>query len=157
MMTAPEHALPALEAARETGLPIWLGVSAARDTNGTLVTWRDASAPDPIPLRDLLEPLLHPDLAAVCVMHTELEETKEALQLVRSLWPGVCGCYPHAGAGRPGRWVFTTLETDAFADEARQWADLGAQLIGGCCGVGPEHIAAVDKRFSPVRGGRDGR
>jgi S-methylmethionine-dependent homocysteine/selenocysteine methylase len=156
MMTAPEHAVPALEAAFETGLPIWLGVSAARDASGTLVTWRDAFAPGPIPLRDLLEPLLRPELAAVCVMHTELEDTKEALAQVRSLWRGVCGCYPHAGKGRPGGWVFTHLEAEAFAEEAVHWVQLGAQLIGGCCGVRPDHIAAVSKRLSIETGGRDG-
>jgi methionine synthase I (cobalamin-dependent) len=26
---------------------------------------------------------------------------------------------------------------------ARGWRDEGAELIGGCCGVGPEHIAAL--------------
>jgi S-methylmethionine-dependent homocysteine/selenocysteine methylase len=156
MMTAPEHAAPALAAALETGLPIWLGVSAARDPSGLLVTWRDAFAPDPIPFRDLLEPLLRPELAAVCVMHTELDDTKEALNLVHSLWDGVCGCYPHAGKGRPGGWVFDSLEAEAFADDAVQWIQLGAQLIGGCCGVRPDHIAAVSERLSAETGGSDG-
>jgi S-methylmethionine-dependent homocysteine/selenocysteine methylase len=156
MMTAPEHALPALEAALETGLPVWLGISAARDANGTLVTWRDARAPDPTPLQPLLEMLLCPELAAVCVMHTELEDTTPALDLVRTLWSGTCGCYPHAGVGRPGGWLFTELEAQAFADQAANWIDRGAQLIGGCCGVRPEHIAAVTERITSQTGGRNG-
>lgn len=31
----------------------------------------------------------------------------------------------------------------AYARHARRWVDLGATIVGGCCGVGPEHIRAV--------------
>ena len=27
--------------------------------------------------------------------------------------------------------------------KARTWVDEGAQIIGGCCGIGPEHIRAL--------------
>ncbi|MDB3989922.1 homocysteine S-methyltransferase family protein [Pseudomonadales bacterium] len=27
---------------------------------------------------------------------------------------------------------------------AKQWQALGATIIGGCCGIGPEHIALLD-------------
>ncbi|MEC0232540.1 homocysteine S-methyltransferase family protein, partial [Paenibacillus alba] len=32
-----------------------------------------------------------------------------------------------------------------FAESAMRFADLGARIIGGCCGTTPEHIAAVAK------------
>jgi len=32
---------------------------------------------------------------------------------------------------------------DAYAGFANQWIDAGATLIGGCCGIGPEHIARL--------------
>ena len=40
------------------------------------------------------------------------------------------------------------LITDGFypakmAEFAKQWKDLGAQIIGGCCATGPEHINAM--------------
>jgi hypothetical protein len=31
----------------------------------------------------------------------------------------------------------------AYAAHAQNWAAAGAELIGGCCGVGPQHMAAV--------------
>ena len=31
----------------------------------------------------------------------------------------------------------------AFAEQAREWAVHGAQIIGGCCRTGPEHIRAL--------------
>lgn len=33
---------------------------------------------------------------------------------------------------------------------ARQWADLGAEIIGGCCGIAPEHIRALAQGFKAV-------
>lgn len=38
---------------------------------------------------------------------------------------------------RPG------LTPGLYADFARDWVAAGARVIGGCCGVGPEHIEAV--------------
>jgi len=32
-----------------------------------------------------------------------------------------------------------------YQEFARQWQSLGATIIGGCCGVGPEHINALKK------------
>ena len=28
----------------------------------------------------------------------------------------------------------------AYVDEAGQWVRMGVQLVGACCGMGPEHI-----------------
>lgn len=39
--------------------------------------------------------------------------------------------------------VRTGLEPDDYAAFARTWAEAGASLIGGCCGIGPEHIARL--------------
>ncbi|ACN17444.1 homocysteine S-methyltransferase [Desulforapulum autotrophicum HRM2] len=35
------------------------------------------------------------------------------------------------------------LTPSAYLDWARQWIQDGATLIGGCCGIGPEHIAVL--------------
>lgn len=35
------------------------------------------------------------------------------------------------------------LEPDDYAVFARRWAAAGASIIGGCCGIGPEHIARL--------------
>ncbi len=52
----------------------------------------------------------------------------------------------YANAGYPkyheGRFVYYTMP-DYFAQAAREMAAEGARLIGGCCGIGPKHIAAM--------------
>lgn len=52
--------------------------------------------------------------------------------------------YPNAGLPNEieGR-LFYELAPDDFAQSARDLAAAGARLIGGCCGVGPRHIAAM--------------
>ena len=35
-----------------------------------------------------------------------------------------------------------------YAEAAIRWIDAGATLIGGCCGVGPEHIKAIAARLA---------
>ncbi|MCO7227761.1 homocysteine S-methyltransferase family protein [Halomonas sp. CnH100-B] len=35
------------------------------------------------------------------------------------------------------------LGPDAYADFAQRWQAAGATMIGGCCGIGPEHIAKL--------------
>jgi S-methylmethionine-dependent homocysteine/selenocysteine methylase len=44
----------------------------------------------------------------------------------------------------PG-WQFDeTTGPEAYAAEALRWREEeGADIVGGCCGVGPDHIAAV--------------
>jgi S-methylmethionine-dependent homocysteine/selenocysteine methylase len=35
------------------------------------------------------------------------------------------------------------LTPDNYARFAKEWLRLGADIVGGCCGIGPEHIAAL--------------
>jgi S-methylmethionine-dependent homocysteine/selenocysteine methylase len=39
------------------------------------------------------------------------------------------------------------LTPAAYADFAESWAEMGATVIGGCCEVGPAHIAELKNRF----------
>ena len=35
------------------------------------------------------------------------------------------------------------LDPAGYLDWVRRWLDAGAGIVGGCCGIGPEHIAAI--------------
>lgn len=39
------------------------------------------------------------------------------------------------------------LTPEAYLHWAQQWQELGATIVGGCCGVGPEHIAELKKHL----------
>ncbi|MEM8576666.1 MAG: homocysteine S-methyltransferase family protein [Pseudomonadota bacterium] len=40
------------------------------------------------------------------------------------------------------------LSPDAYADHAMRWLDHGATILGGCCEVGPAHIAEIHRRLT---------
>lgn len=60
----------------------------------------------------------------------------------------------YANSGFPeyhdGRYIYRTTP-GYFADMAREMAAAGANLIGGCCGTTPEHIAATARALSGTR------
>lgn len=39
-------------------------------------------------------------------------------------------------------------DPEGYLAFAREWVQLGATLVGGCCGIGPEHIAALNQAFN---------
>jgi methionine synthase I (cobalamin-dependent)/5,10-methylenetetrahydrofolate reductase len=57
--------------------------------------------------------------------------------------------FPNAGLPDYVDGHFTYAATPAyFAESALRFADLGARIIGGCCGTTPEHIAAIAQALS---------
>lgn len=44
------------------------------------------------------------------------------------------------------------LDPERYLAWARRWAADGAGIIGGCCGIGPEHIAALAEAFGAAGG-----
>jgi homocysteine S-methyltransferase len=43
------------------------------------------------------------------------------------------------------------LGPEAYAEHAMAWVAQGAQIIGGCCETGPDHIAAIAHRLAARR------
>lgn len=58
--------------------------------------------------------------------------------------------YPNSGEGWDAEHRCWTGTSDAagFGVLAREWAGAGAQIIGGCCRTGPEHIRAIRESLS---------
>jgi S-methylmethionine-dependent homocysteine/selenocysteine methylase len=95
-------------------------------------------------LEEVVRQVAVPEGAVVAIMHTQVEETLPALKILRSHWAGRIGVYPHSGEFRMPHWQFdTVMAPDDFLAHARTWVDLGARMIGGCCGIGPEHIRVL--------------
>ena len=72
-----------------------------------------------------------------------------ATPLVREIRRAVPGkaivVYPNSGErydARDNTWHGTVTPLDCAA-AAKEWREAGATIIGGCCRMGPEHIAAI--------------
>ena len=97
---------------------------------------------------DAVKITLNAYLLAVLTHHLEIALVSKALGEIKSYWHGPAGVYPNrTGHWDRNKWVFVEEVTPAaYAELAKQWIAEGAQIIGGCCGVAPEHIRALTKR-----------
>jgi S-methylmethionine-dependent homocysteine/selenocysteine methylase len=61
--------------------------------------------------------------------------------------------YAHIGSPRPIRgWSFSQAATPSeYAEFAREWLRLGANIVGGCCGTTPAHIQAVREMAASLK------
>ena len=141
MMQEPEIAIPAIEAAIDTGLPVWVGCSCRRAVEqGGLVLF---DYPDR-DFRELLDGVVGLPVGVIGIMHSEVPDIMQGLEMLRERWSGPSAVYPESGYFTMPHWQFVDIITpDDLVGEARAWRDSGVQLIGGCCGIGPEHIKAL--------------
>src|SRR3954449_2998098 len=64
------------------------------------------------------------------------------------------GVYPNLGYFTDTGWRFDPgVGGDEYADMALAWREEGAQIVGGCCGTRPDHIAAARERLAGTRPG----
>ncbi|EOU1339699.1 methionine synthase [Cronobacter malonaticus] len=60
----------------------------------------------------------------------------------------IAECYvtAHPNAGLPNAFGEYDLDADVMAAQIREWAESGfLNIVGGCCGTTPEHIAAMSR------------
>jgi S-methylmethionine-dependent homocysteine/selenocysteine methylase len=138
------EALAALEGAREAGLPVWLSLTAG--PFGELLTPSDFERIGREAVSRGVDRLL-----ANCIAATRMTPFVEALA---SLGVPV-GVYANAGT-KEDRLGWGDADEDAakrYVELAERWAEIGATVIGGCCGTGPLHIRALSERFGSGAGG----
>ncbi len=132
----------AVEGAVVAGLPVWAGFSCRRDENGEIVLWDGENT-----LAEALQEVPLSGVSVVSVMHTLVEDAPAALEVARG-WGGLVGAYPHAGRFVMPNWQFTDeISPPGFADEALRWIEAGSRAVGGCCGIGPDHIRMLRERL----------
>jgi len=148
MMYSAEHVAPAIRATLSTGLPIWVGFSCQVTADGTVQLLDGSSLATG--LRQSLALLAPRSLGrvAVTVMHTLTEDIAAALEIVRQHWSGPTGVYAHSGEWIDPNWQFIDMiSPEDYLTAAQRWIELGTQIIGGCCGIGPEYIQLLKERL----------
>jgi len=82
------------------------------------------------------------------VMHTLTDDITPALRVVREHWSGPVGAYAHSGDFVNPNWIWVNMiSPEAYVTEARKWVEMGAQIIGGCCGIGPEYVRLLREQL----------
>jgi S-methylmethionine-dependent homocysteine/selenocysteine methylase len=144
-----QEAEGALEAVRDLGLPVWLGLSTMDNDGGFLRSGE--------PLRAVERLIQNHAPDAVLINCTRPEAIPKALGILADIAP-VFGAYANGFtrisdaflADAPTVDVLerrTDLGPQAYADHAMAWVESGATIVGGCCEVGPGHIAELARRL----------
>lgn len=150
MMYHPRRVRAALDAARATKLPVWFGASARRGRSGSAISFYQS---EEISLEAVAAMIPRTGVDAAGIMHTSAELVGEALQVVRRHFDGPLMAYPDSGYFEMPHWRFVdVIAPRRFETFCRDWIALGVRIIGGCCGLTPDHIrAAVRAKQSAVR------
>jgi len=151
MMMDIEQASLAVEAATATGLPVWVGFSCGLAEDGAVVMrYRDSA-----PFDEVIDAVMGVGGTVAGVMHSTVEVTTPALEVLMGKWQGPVAAYPESGSFKMPEWQFVDLITPrTFAAQCRTWVESGVQIVGGCCGIGPAHIKAMSMGLPRKAGAR---
>ena len=98
-------------------------------------------------LLDALTLLQDHSVNTVLLNCNPLQRTEKAMILLTENWTGKWGIYPNLGIGEPspnGR--ITKYESmEKFTSLMEKAIDLGASVVGACCGSTPEQISELSK------------
>ena len=140
-----------LRATRDLGVPVWVSLSCVRDRDTEALLFgieESAAAADAAvtygPLGEAAREIMSVGGSALLMMHSVRDLTEDAVKVLRGAWPGPVGAYPNAGYWSRPKWTFVDqVSPDRYLADARRWVEAGAAIVGGCCGVGVEHIRAL--------------
>jgi S-methylmethionine-dependent homocysteine/selenocysteine methylase len=129
----------ALEAARELNIPAWIAFVC--DSSGKLFSGETMGQ-----AVVQLEPL-EPDVILVnCAPPKDIDAGLQELTKRRSK---PTGAFAHIGRFDPPEWLFTDeYPAEKYLDCAHRWLDMGALVIGGCCGTTPDHIKKLREHLT---------
>ena len=126
-----------LEATADVDVPLWLGMSCVMRDGVPSLYFDDT-------LEDAIAMVKEYDIELLAVMHTETNIVDACLDVVDEHWEGPVGVYAQVGDWNGTNWTYDdTVTPEAHAELNKRWVERGVQVIGGCCGIGPEHIAAL--------------
>ncbi len=80
---------------------------------------------------------------AVGVNCSAPDDVLSAIETARAATEKPIVVYPNSGEGWDAQRRAWTGRSRVSVEQARSWRAAGAQVIGGCCRVRPEDIAAV--------------
>jgi S-methylmethionine-dependent homocysteine/selenocysteine methylase len=144
MMRDLDYSLWATEAAVATGLPVWVGIGVEADANGRLKGF----GREDFAFEDIIRPLMETGATVLCIMHSSPNDTTAAIPVAQAKWKGPLGAYPESGYFTMPNWNFVDIiPVPSFVELAKAWAERGVTILGGCCGIGPDHIKALADAF----------
>jgi S-methylmethionine-dependent homocysteine/selenocysteine methylase/SAM-dependent methyltransferase len=147
----------AVERLLATGLPVWLSFRRCR--HGVCGVYGQHWGP---PEGDLFgraaRRFEQMGAGALLINCLPVDHVQGMLSWLRDFTELPLGVYPNLGHLAGSLWRFDdAVGQEEYAELARGWRAEGAQIVGGCCGTTPEHIAAAAKALAGTKPGRERR
>eukprot|EP00401_Gymnodinium_catenatum_P000829 CAMPEP_0117529712 /NCGR_PEP_ID=MMETSP0784-20121206/37972_1 /TAXON_ID=39447 /ORGANISM="" /LENGTH=373 /DNA_ID=CAMNT_0005326039 /DNA_START=63 /DNA_END=1184 /DNA_ORIENTATION=- len=142
----------AASAASKSGKPVWVSWNLVDDGSSRLRSGET--------LEQAWEAVATLSVDGVLVNCCMPETVTVAMQSLACMGPSIYGGYANGFSSIPVGWKLEhsginglgkryDLTPPMYADFAQQWIDAGARVVGGCCEIGPTHIALLRGRFAP--------
>jgi S-methylmethionine-dependent homocysteine/selenocysteine methylase len=119
------------------GIPIWLSLTTVVDDDGVVRTRRGERAADVFAMTAHVE-----GVVAVGVNCTAPSAVVPSIGAAAAAGKPVVA-YPNSGEGWDAAARRWTGSPGLPTDDVPTWVGAGARLVGGCCRVRPQHIAAI--------------
>ncbi len=147
-MSLAREARTATIAGAESDLPVWTSFT-VDDGDGTRLRSGE-------PLAEAARDCVAAGAERVLVNCSVPEALTTAMAELGGLgvpFGGYANGFTSVGALQPGGTVDvlesrTDLDPAAYAEHVLRWVEQGATIVGGCCEVGPAHIAAIAERLT---------
>ena len=146
-LTLAREACAATQAAKHSGLPVWMALSVADDAGDRLRSgeWLAKAA-------NQIKSAGADALLVNCSAPEAISISMRILAATGLPFGGYGNGFVAAAHLKPGGTVDSLaareeLTPQAYAAFCAQWIASGAEIIGGCCEIGPAHIAAIKQNF----------
>ena len=138
-----------IECSYKINIPVWLSISCVIDdkTNNVMLGYNDTVDSPPEVYENFEISLnrfskLHK--GPILIAHSDIDVTGKALDIAKENLNGILGVYPNTGYYEKPHWKFADdITPNDYLEYAKSWLKNGAQIIGGCCGLGVEEIKAI--------------
>ncbi len=145
---------PAIEMMLGTGLPVWLSFRRCRQ--GVCgVYGQHWGGPEGDLFGRAARQFEKMGIGGLMINCLPIDHVPDMLPWLRDFTDLPLGVYPNLGHYLDPGWKFDdSVGPEDYARLALQWREEGAQIVGGCCGVTPEHIDAARRALVNTKPGR---
>ncbi|MEM9278370.1 MAG: homocysteine S-methyltransferase family protein [Pseudomonadota bacterium] len=143
-----EHAKGCLMGASVSSKPVWLGITVA-DNDGTKLR----SGEDVADIKSVLKEFAPDALLINCSTPEAVNQAISVISDVEIPFGAYANAFTYITSSFTESETVDQLEArtdlgpEKYAEFCAEWVAQGATVIGGCCEVGPAHIAELKRRF----------
>jgi len=144
-----------VEALLDTGLPVWLSFRRCR--HGVCGVYGEHwGGPEGDSFGRAARRFEEMGVGALALNCIPPDHVAGMLSWLRDFTDLPLGVYPNLGYVSEGGWRQEPgVAGHEYAELATRWRAEGAQIIGGCCGVRPEHLAAARAALAATKPGHE--